>query len=84
MGAVAVAMKEQGYIVTGSDAGVYPPMSDFLFGKGIPISSPYAADNIPTDTDLVVVGNALGRGNVELEAVLNRTFAAYRELIEHA
>ena len=72
MGAVAVAMQEQGYTVTGSDAGVYPPMSDFLIGKGITISSPYAAENIPATADLVVVGNALGRGNVELEAVLNR------------
>ncbi len=72
MGAVAVAMKEQGYTVTGSDAGVFPPMSDFLIGKGIAISSPYAAENIPATADLVVVGNAIGRGNVELEAVLNR------------
>ena len=72
MGAVAVAMKEQGYTVTGSDAGVFPPMSDFLREKGIVISSPYAAENIPTSADLVVVGNAIGRGNVELEAVLNR------------
>jgi UDP-N-acetylmuramate: L-alanyl-gamma-D-glutamyl-meso-diaminopimelate ligase len=72
MGAVAVAMKEQGYSVTGSDAGVYPPMSDFLIGKGIAISSPYSAGNIPVSADLVVVGNAIGRGNVELEAVLNR------------
>ena len=72
MGAVAVAMKEQGYTVTGSDAGVFPPMSDFLREKGIVISSPYAAENIPISADLVVVGNAIGRGNVELEAVLNR------------
>jgi UDP-N-acetylmuramate: L-alanyl-gamma-D-glutamyl-meso-diaminopimelate ligase len=72
MGAVAVAMKEQGYTVTGSDAGVYPPMSDFLASKGIAISSPYAAENIPSGADLVVVGNAVGRGNVELEEVLNR------------
>lgn len=72
MGAVAVAMKEQGYTVTGSDAGVFPPMSDFLREKGIVISSPYAPENIPTSADLVVVGNAIGRGNPELEAVLNR------------
>ena len=72
MGAVAVAMKEQGYTVTGSDAGVYPPMSDFLIGKGIEICSPYAAENVPANADLVVIGNVVGRGNPEVEAVLNR------------
>lgn len=72
MGAVAVAMQERGFIVTGSDANVYPPMSDFLREKGVAIAAPFAAENIPAETDLVVVGNAIGRGNVELEAVLDR------------
>lgn len=72
MGAVAVAMKERGYIVTGSDAGVFPPMSDFLQQKGIAISGGYSAGNLSGRVDLVVVGNAIARGNPELEEVLNR------------
>lgn len=72
MGAVAVAMKERGYVVTGSDAGVFPPMSDFLQQKGISISGGYSGGNLPGKVDLVVVGNAVGRGNPELEEVLNR------------
>ncbi len=72
MGAVAAALQDQGYTVTGSDAGVYPPMSTFLSERGISISSPFHPDNIPNDADLIVVGNAISRGNPELEAVLNR------------
>ena len=72
MGAVAAALREQGFIVTGSDAGVYPPMSTFLEERGIPIASPFRPENIPAEADLIVVGNAISRGNPELEAVLNR------------
>lgn len=72
MGAVAAAMRAQGYAVTGSDAGVYPPMSTFLESKGIKLSEGYRAENIPADADLIVVGNAISRGNPEVEAVLNR------------
>jgi UDP-N-acetylmuramate: L-alanyl-gamma-D-glutamyl-meso-diaminopimelate ligase len=72
MGAVAVAMKERGFVVTGSDSGVYPPMSDFLQEKGITISGGYAAANIPDRVDLAVIGNVISRGNPELEEVLNR------------
>ncbi len=72
MGAVAAAMKRQGYVVTGSDANVYPPMSDFLTGQGISIASGYRADNIPAGTDVVVIGNAISRGNEEAEAALER------------
>jgi UDP-N-acetylmuramate: L-alanyl-gamma-D-glutamyl-meso-diaminopimelate ligase len=72
MGAVAAAMRAQGYTVTGSDAGVYPPMSTFLESKGIKLSEGYRAENIPADADLIVVGNAISRGNLEIEAVLNR------------
>jgi UDP-N-acetylmuramate: L-alanyl-gamma-D-glutamyl-meso-diaminopimelate ligase len=71
MGSVAAALAERGYRVTGSDQGVYPPMSDFLAGAGIPVRSPYAAGNIPPDADLVVIGNAIARGNPEAEATLN-------------
>jgi UDP-N-acetylmuramate: L-alanyl-gamma-D-glutamyl-meso-diaminopimelate ligase len=71
MGAVAAAMRDQGFTVTGSDASVYPPMSTFLEEKGIAIASGYRAENLPAEADLVVVGNAISRGNPELEAVLN-------------
>src|SRR5437879_11557136 len=72
MGAVAVALKERGFKVTGSDENVYPPMSSFLEGKGIAIMEGYRAENIPADADVVVIGNAMTRGNPEVEAVLNR------------
>lgn len=72
MGAVAAAMREQGYTVTGSDSDVYPPMSTFLEGKGITLKSGYSPENLPKTADLIVVGNAISRGNAELEEVLNR------------
>ncbi len=72
MGAVASAMARQGYVVTGTDANVYPPMSTFLEEEGIRIMQGYKADNIPEDAELVVIGNAMSRGNVEVEAVLDR------------
>jgi len=72
MGAVAAAMREQGYTVTGSDAAVYPPMSTFLESKGIKLSEGYKPENLPANADLIVVGNAISRGNPEIEAVLNR------------
>ena len=73
MGSVAVALRERGYTVTGSDEKVYPPMSDFIRAKGIVPSEPYRAENLPNDpAALVVVGNAIKRGNPEIEAVLNR------------
>jgi UDP-N-acetylmuramate: L-alanyl-gamma-D-glutamyl-meso-diaminopimelate ligase len=61
----------KGHRVTGSDQDVYPPMSDELARMGVPVSSPYAEANIPADVDLVVIGNALSRGNPEVEAVLD-------------
>jgi UDP-N-acetylmuramate: L-alanyl-gamma-D-glutamyl-meso-diaminopimelate ligase len=72
MGAVAAAMRAQGYAVTGSDANVYPPMSTFLESRGIKLASGYRAENLPAEADLIVVGNAISRGNEEVEAVLNR------------
>src|ERR1041385_192480 len=72
MGAVAVALKERGFRVTGSDENVYPPMSTFLQGKGIALMQGYSAETIPADADVVVIGNAMKRGNPEVEAVLNR------------
>jgi UDP-N-acetylmuramate: L-alanyl-gamma-D-glutamyl-meso-diaminopimelate ligase len=75
MGAVAAAFRELGFFVTGSDENVYPPMSTFLEARGIKISSGFRPENIPSDADLVVIGNALCRGNQELEAVLDRKLA---------
>ena len=72
MGAVAAAMKQRGFAVTGSDANVYPPMSDFLRGQGITLTEGYKAENIPADTDVVIIGNAISRGNPEAEAALDR------------
>lgn len=74
MASVAAALKEQGYSVTGSDAHVYPPMSTFLESKGISIRLGYAPSNLAHRPDLVVVGNAISRGNPELEEVLDRKF----------
>jgi UDP-N-acetylmuramate: L-alanyl-gamma-D-glutamyl-meso-diaminopimelate ligase len=72
MGAVAAAMKQRGFNVTGSDANVYPPMSDFLRGQGITLTEGYAEENIPVGTDVVIIGNAISRGNPEAEAALDR------------
>lgn len=72
MGAVAAAMKQRGFTVTGSDSSVYPPMSDFLRDQGIVLSEGYREENIPADTDVVIIGNAISRGNPEAEAALDR------------
>jgi UDP-N-acetylmuramate: L-alanyl-gamma-D-glutamyl-meso-diaminopimelate ligase len=81
MGSVAAALQDLGFIVTGSDDNVYPPMSTFLESKGITISCGFRPENIPSEVDLVVVGNALCRGNPELEAVLDWKLT-YRSLPE--
>jgi UDP-N-acetylmuramate: L-alanyl-gamma-D-glutamyl-meso-diaminopimelate ligase len=72
MASLAGLLRERGHEVTGSDENVYPPMSTQLEALGIPIRSPYAESNVPADADLVVIGNALSRGNPEVEAVLDR------------
>ena len=71
MASLAGMLQQQGHRVTGSDAAAYPPMSDQLRALGIVVSEPYAAANLEPRPDLVVVGNAISRGNVELEHVLN-------------
>ncbi|HYY30254.1 MAG TPA: UDP-N-acetylmuramate:L-alanyl-gamma-D-glutamyl-meso-diaminopimelate ligase [Chthoniobacterales bacterium] len=81
MGAVAVALSDLGYTVSGSDENVYPPMSSFLEAKGIKPLSGFKPENIPTDVDLVVIGNAICRGNPEAEAVLDGKLR-YRSLPE--
>jgi UDP-N-acetylmuramate: L-alanyl-gamma-D-glutamyl-meso-diaminopimelate ligase len=72
MATVAALLKRRDHDVAGSDQNVYPPMSDFLRAEGIPILSPFSADHIQDGVDLVVVGNAISRGNPELEAVLEK------------
>ena len=67
----AAAMKEQGYEVTGSDQNVYPPMSTFLADRKIEVISGYAEQNLAHKPDLVVIGNAISRGNPEAEFVLD-------------
>ena len=71
MGAVAAAMRDQGITVSGQDDNVYPPMSTFLEGRGIVLTRGYLPEDIPA-ADLIVVGNAMTRGNPAVEAVLNR------------
>lgn len=71
MASLAGMLKQRGFQVTGSDAAAYPPMSDFLAGLGIPLAQPYAEANLQPHPDLVVVGNAISRGNVELEYLLD-------------
>ena len=72
MAAVAAALKERGLRVTGSDLNVYPPMSTFLTSRGIEVMSGYAEAHLDHRPDLVVIGNAMSRGNPEVEAVLER------------
>jgi UDP-N-acetylmuramate: L-alanyl-gamma-D-glutamyl-meso-diaminopimelate ligase len=72
MASLAGMLRERGFRVTGSDAASYPPMSTFLETMGIPVAQPFAELNLDPKPDLVVVGNALSRGNVELERVLDQ------------
>ncbi len=71
MASLAGMLRARGYRVTGSDTAAYPPMSDQLRAMGIPILEPYRAGNLDPRPDLVVVGNAISRGNPELERVLD-------------
>lgn len=71
MASLAGMLRAQGHTVTGSDVAAYPPMSDQLREMGIAILEPYALKNLEPRPDLVVVGNAISRGNVELERVLD-------------
>ncbi len=71
MASLAGMLQQQGHRVTGSDAAAYPPMSDQLAALNIPILQPYAEKNLDPRPDLVVVGNAISRGNLELEHVLD-------------
>jgi UDP-N-acetylmuramate: L-alanyl-gamma-D-glutamyl-meso-diaminopimelate ligase len=70
MATLAAMLKERGYRVTGSDQGVYPPMSDFLAQAGIAVMQGYRAENLAPAPDLVIVGNAISRTNPEAAALL--------------
>jgi UDP-N-acetylmuramate: L-alanyl-gamma-D-glutamyl-meso-diaminopimelate ligase len=76
MASLAGMLKEKGFRVTGSDANVYPPMSVQLASLGITLRSPYAAENIPEDADLVIVGNAVTRDNPEAQEAVRRGLPA--------
>jgi UDP-N-acetylmuramate: L-alanyl-gamma-D-glutamyl-meso-diaminopimelate ligase len=71
MASLAGMLKQRGFRVTGSDAAAYPPMSDFLSSLGLPVLQPFSEKSLTPRPDLVVVGNAISRGNVELEYVLD-------------
>src|ERR1700761_2618758 len=71
MASLAGLLRAKGCRVTGSDAAAYPPMSDLLHELGIPVAQPYTESNLDPHPDLVVIGNALSRGNPEVERVLD-------------
>ena len=69
---LAALLLEEGHRVTGSDHTLYPPMSTTLERLGIPVATGFAADHVPPDTDVVVVGNAALRDNVEAAEAVRR------------
>ncbi len=85
MASAAAAMQEKGVKVTGSDQNVYPPMSTFLADRKIEVISGYAEQNLAHKPDLVVIGNAISRGNPEAEYVLDHKLAycSLPELLKH-
>jgi UDP-N-acetylmuramate: L-alanyl-gamma-D-glutamyl-meso-diaminopimelate ligase len=72
MASLAGLLAARGHELSGSDQDVYPPMSTQLEALGLTLRTPYAEANVPPGADLVVIGNALSRGNPEVEAVLDR------------
>src|SRR5437899_2565139 len=85
MASAAAALKEKGVHVTGSDQNVYPPMSTFLAERGIEVISGYADANLAHKPSLVVIGNAISRGNPEAEFVLDHKlpYCSLPELLKH-
>ena len=84
MASVAAALKERGITVSGSDQGIYPPMSTFLEERGIE-AKPFSEANLAHKPDLVVIGNAISRGNLEAEFVLAHklNYCSLPELLKH-
>src|SRR5713101_4570740 len=70
MGSVAAALQERGFKISGSDESVYPPMSTFLEERGIKLHQGYGKENIPSDADVVVIGNAMKRGKTTTTSLL--------------
>src|SRR6266850_6562787 len=81
MASLAGMLQARGHLVTGSDENVYPPMSTMLEGLGITVLQGYDAAHLEPAPDCVVVGNAIPRGNPEVEHTLNRRIL-YRSLPE--
>lgn len=84
MASLAAMLKSQNYHVVGSDESVYPPMSTFLAEKGIEILQGFDANHLNPAPDLVIIGNAMSRGNPEVEEVLNRkiTYASLPQILK--
>ena len=86
MGGIAVLARQLGHQVTGSDANVYPPMSTQLQAQGIILMEGYEAEHLKSMPDMVVIGNALSRGNPAVEYVLDnniRYSSGPQWLLEH-
>jgi UDP-N-acetylmuramate: L-alanyl-gamma-D-glutamyl-meso-diaminopimelate ligase len=85
MASLAAMLQKSGYEITGSDEGVYPPMSDFLAHHRIAVSQGYDIKNLEPAPDLVVIGNALSRGNPEVEHVLDHRipFFSFPETLKY-
>ena len=85
MASAAAALRQKGVTVTGSDQNVYPPMSTFLAERKIDVISGYAEQNLAHRPDLVVIGNAISRGNPEAEYVLDHKlpYCSLPELLKH-
>ncbi len=84
MGSLAILMKEKGHTVWGTDVAAYPPMKNLLARAGIPVYEGYDKAHLKEPIDLIVIGNALTRGNVEIEYILNHRlpFTSLPALIE--
>jgi UDP-N-acetylmuramate: L-alanyl-gamma-D-glutamyl-meso-diaminopimelate ligase len=85
MGALAAMLKDMEYHVSGSDQKIYPPISEFLAWKHIHINNGFNADNITKETDLVIVGNAVGKDNPEVKKVAEKgiAFCSMPQAINH-
>src|SRR5581483_7862640 len=85
MASLAGLLQLKGHRVTGSDQAAYPPMSDLLCSLRIPVAEPFSEENLKPHPDLVIIGNAISRGNVELEYVLDQRipFTSLAALMHH-
>ncbi|HEV2462451.1 MAG TPA: UDP-N-acetylmuramate:L-alanyl-gamma-D-glutamyl-meso-diaminopimelate ligase [Acidobacteriaceae bacterium] len=83
MASLAGLLQLKGHRITGSDQAAYPPMSDLLRRLGIPVAEPFSESHLEPRPDLVIVGNAMSRGNLELECILDRRipFASMAQVI---